>query len=210
MVVPSIYINSADSIVLDEAKHRGEYLGQLKEYLEGLSLVPFPDGDKDKSGMHTVLVVRDETWVYKVCRSDELPWLWEQVKLHNRFFGDQTAYSFHGVAEIKNAPQLILQQPYVMMKKDSGHEARAQLLVWLRERFGAAQINEDESEIHAGGWMFDDLKDANIAINLNTDRFVVVDCIIHPLNTMHADLHWEVDKEWWRKHPEQCGRAVEY
>lgn len=209
MIVPSVYINSADSIVLVTAKRRGEYLGQLQEFLESLLLVPFFDGDMNKTGMHAVLVVRDGTWVYKVCRSDELPWLCEQVNFHNRFFGDQTAYSFHGIVEIKGAPQLVLRQPYVVMKQGSGHEARTQLLNWLREQFGAAQINEEESEIHSGGWMFDDLKDANIAINIDTGRFVVVDCIIHPLNTMHADLHWEVDKEWWRKHPEQLDRAAE-
>lgn len=122
-----------------------------------------------RCGAETSRVYRRGSWVYKERRSN-----FGIIELHNRFFGTLTPYT---VLE-RNESHWLVRQPYISFVPDSGEEARRMLFEQFAVNFVDA-IRTD-LEIWAGGFLFDDLKDGNIGIDVATTQPAVIDCLIRP------------------------------
>lgn len=118
-------------------------------------------------GVETSRVYRRGRWIYKERRSN-----FEIIELHNRFFGELTKYT----VLTREEGCWHIRQPYIEFVLNSGELARQLLFEKFVERFGDAI--RTEAEIWAGGFLFDDLKDPNIGIDMVTGQPAVIDCLI--------------------------------
>ena len=145
----------------------------------------FPDGSFVKHGCEAEIVYRscDDT-VIKVRNAlcyDEARRVW-----FNELFEDRTHYEKVREEPIScNGQQhVVLRQPYIEFdtRPDSWKRARMDLLCDMKSRFGdVKEPPEWPNELHLPGWRLDDLKSANIRIDVRTQRYAVVDCLIDKL-----------------------------
>lgn len=130
-----------------------------------------------------------------------------RFKLHNTIFGEQTSYSFEGYLQNDYIGKIIvLSQPFITHKENTGNDARLQLKDDLIKRFGKKSLEiviSKESPFYGhleGDWYIkpaeislDDLKDSNIFINEKTQQYAVIDCIIH----QEPYSHWSSKISQW-------------
>lgn len=132
-------------------------------------------------GVETNRVFRVGRWVYKIRREN-----FEVIDLHNKFFGDVTPYEM--VAKVAGGT-ILYRQPFVDLIPGSGEEARVELFEILKRRF--SDVMRIEFEMWADGWLFDDLKDANLGLLKGSRQLAVVDCLIRPRTKDEVLEEWQ-------------------
>ena len=157
-------------------------------------MIRFPDGSYEKHGAEALKVYRqDENYVIKLRRLDASSrWY---VEAYNEIFGDRTPYEILGEEEYHGQPVLMLRQPYVEFGECTWDEARKELFYTMKCRYGDAEEHPwMPNELHLPTWFLDDLKEANVGIDIRTHKYAVIDCIIHRPWEMHPDLLWDIDR----------------
>jgi len=159
-------------------------------------MIPFHNGSYEKHGMDVLKVYRpDETSVIKFRRLDaDTRWY---VDAFNELFGERTRYEILGEEVWDGTPVLKLRQPYVEFGECTWEDARKELFYEMKRRFGDAEEHPwMPNELHLPGWFLDDLKDANVGIDVQTQHYAVIDCIIHRTETINPALFFDIDKKW--------------
>ncbi len=162
-------------------------------------MIPFPDGSYEKHGMDVLKAYRpDETSVIKLRRLDAVArWY---VDVFNELFGNRTRYEVLGEDVYNGTPVLTLRQPYVEFGEFTWADARKELFYDMQHRFGEAEEHPwMPNELHMTGWFLDDLKDANVGIDVRTRHYAVIDCIIHSTESVNPDLLFDVDRRWLKR-----------
>lgn len=157
-------------------------------------MLPFPDGSLEKHGVDALKVYRqDEDYVIKLRRMNADSYWY--VDAFNELFGDRTPYEILGEGEYHGHRILKLRQPFVEFCECTWEDARKELFYEMKSRFGDAEEHPwMPNELHLPTWFLDDLKETNIGIDIRTQKYAVIDCIIHRPDEMNSDLLWDIDR----------------
>ena len=169
----------AESPLLRYSRTRVGSREDMERDIKAHEKMRFGSGKTRESGMESLAVVRDGDSVYKY--RDEKAGIenaYLNAARHNEMFGDRTPYEIVDYAEGRDGNIVVLKQPYIDLMPNSGSIARKQLEADLRRRFGDVEVSRNGIEMRAGGWVIDDLKDANIGIDRKTGRYAVVDALV--------------------------------
>lgn len=168
---------------------------QLHCVRQGIKMIAFPDGDYYKQGIDVIKVYRpDYTSVIKLRKfTADTEWY---IAEFNKLFV-RTAYEVLGFEKVDGVHVVKLRQPYVEFGSCTWEDARKELFYDMQLRFGEAEEHPwMPNELHLPGYFIDDLKEANVGIDIKSHKYAVIDCIIHPTNSVNDDLLWDIDKRW--------------
>lgn len=157
-------------------------------------MLPFPGASFEKHGGDAFKVYRqDADFVIKLRRLNADSYWY--VDAFNELFGDRTPYEILGEEEYHGQRALKLRQPYVEFGECTWEDARKELFYAMKSRYGDAEEHPwMPNELHLPTWFLDDLKEANVGIDIRTQKYAVIDCIIHRPSDMNSDLLWDIDR----------------
>lgn len=187
----------AESPLLRYSRTRVGSREDMERDIKAHEKMRFGSGKTRESGMESLAVVRDGDSVYKY--RDEKAGIenaYLNAARHNEMFGDRTPYEIVDYAEGRDGNIVVLKQPYIDLMPKSGSIARKQLEADLRRRFGDVEVSRNGIEMRAGGWVIDDLKDANIGIDRKTGRYAVVDALVRRNEDYPGEKPPKIDAEY--------------